>query len=141
MKPLRVLILCTGNSCRSQMAEGLFNMLAGDRVQAFSAGVRPEGYVHPLAIRVMKELDVDMKDYRSKSVDLFVNDQFDVVITVCDSAAESCPTFPGAPTNVHWPTDDPFDAEGDEATRMAEYRQVRDELRARIESFIVETLS
>jgi arsenate reductase len=122
------------------MAEGLFNMLAGDRVQAYSAGVRPEGYVHPLAIHVMDELGVDMKDYQSKSVDLFLNEQFDVVITVCDTAAQSCPTFPGAPTNLHWPTDDPFDAGGDEVARMAIYRQVRDELRQRVEGFIAETL-
>jgi arsenate reductase len=122
------------------MAEGLFNLLAGDRVQTFSAGVRPEGYVHPMAIRVMEELGVDMKDYRSKSVDLFLNEQFNVVITVCDSAAASCPIFPGTPANLHWPTDDPFDAQGDEDARMRVYRRVRDELRHHIEGFIAQSL-
>jgi arsenate reductase len=120
------------------MAEGLFNLLAKDRVLAFSAGVSPEGYVHPLAIRVMDELDLDMKEYQSKSVDLFVDDPFDVVITVCDSAAETCPTFPGAPLTLHWPTDDPFDSQGDEDTQLAVYRRVRDELRERIEGFLTE---
>ena len=140
MEPLRVLILCTGNSCRSQMAEGLFNLLANDRVHAFSAGVRPEGYVHPLAIRAMDELGFDMNEYRSKSVDLFIEEHFDIVITVCDSAAETCPTFPGAPVKLHWPTDDPFDAQGDEEARMAVYRRVRDELHKRIEGFLSEYL-
>jgi arsenate reductase len=118
------------------MAEGLFNLLAKDSVRAFSAGVNPEGYVHPLAIQVMDELDLDMKEYRSKSVELFVNDHFDVVITVCDSAAKSCPTFAGTPVTLHWPTDDPIDAQGDEQARLSVYRRVRDELRERIEGFL-----
>ena len=136
MKPVRVLIVCTGNSCRSQMAEGLFSILAGDTVRAFSAGVQPQGYVHPLAIRVMNELGVDLSDARSKSTDEFMDEPLDVVITVCNDAAESCPTFPGAPTVLHWPTDDPFGASGDDAARLAEYRRVRDELRQRIEDFL-----
>jgi arsenate reductase len=140
VKPLRVLILCTGNSCRSQMAEGLFKLLAGDSILAFSAGIQPEGFVHPLAIKAMEELGVDLSSYRSKSVDLFTDESFDAVITVCDSAAESCPAFPGTPRKLHWPTDDPFDAQGDEAARLAEYRRVRDELRRRIQRFIAEHL-
>lgn len=137
-KPLRVLVLCTGNSCRSQLAEGLFSLLAANSVRAFSAGIRPEGYVHPLAIRVMRELGVDISNARSKSVDEFAHEPLDVVITVCDDAAENCPTFPGAPTLLHWPTEDPYSASGDDAARLAAYRRVRDELRQRIESFLGE---
>jgi arsenate reductase len=118
------------------MAEGLFSLLAGDTVQTFSAGVQPQGYVHPLAIRVMNELGVDMSDARSKSTDEFMDEPLDVVITVCNDAAESCPTFPGGPTVLHWPTDDPFSASGDDAARLAEYRRVRDELRQRIKDFL-----
>jgi arsenate reductase len=136
LKPARVLIVCTGNSCRSQMAEALVTLLAGDSVRAFSAGVQPQGYVHPLAIRVMNELGVDMSYARSKSTDEFMEEPLDAVITVCDDAAESCPTFPGVPNILHWPTDDPFKATGDDAARMAEYRRVRDELRQRIEDFL-----
>jgi len=138
LKSLRVLILCTGNSCRSQMAEGLFRLLADDAVQASSAGVQPQGYVHPLAIRVMDDLGIDMSSDRSKSIDDFSNETFDYVITVCDHASQNCPTFPGTPTRLHWPTDDPFDAKGDEGAQLAEYRRVRDELRQRIEAFLAE---
>jgi arsenate reductase len=136
--PLRVLILCTGNSCRSQMAEGLFRLLGGDRVAASSAGVDPEGYVHPLAVRVMDELGIDMHTARSKAIEEFLESQFDIVITVCDHAAEHCPAFPGAPMRLHWPTEDPFNAAGDDESRMNAYRRVRDELRHRIEGFLAE---
>ncbi len=120
------------------MAEGLFKLLAGDGVRAFSAGVQAQGYVHPLALRVMDELGVDMSDARSKSVDEFIDEPLDFLITVCDHAAENCPAFPGKPITLHWPTDDPFSASGDNAARLAEYRRVRDELRQRIESFLDE---
>ncbi len=136
--PLSVLIVCTGNSCRSQMAEGLFTLLTSDGARAFSAGVQPQGYVHPLAIRAMLELGVDMSHARSKSIDEFSDEPLDAVITVCDHAAQNCPSFPGAPIRLHWPTDDPFAAAGDDTARMAEYRRVRDELRQRIESFLTE---
>jgi arsenate reductase len=137
-KPLRILILCTGNSCRSQMAEGLFEWLASDEVAAFSAGVEPQGYVHPLAIRVMQEIGVDIRQARSKSVDEFVNQSFDFVVTVCDHAAEHRPAFANLPTRIHWPIEDPFTVVGDEATRLEAYRRARDELRERIETFLTE---
>jgi arsenate reductase len=120
------------------MAEGLFRLLADDAVQASSAGVLPQGYVHPLAIRVMDELGIDMSNDRSKSIDEFSSQVFDYVITVCDHASQNCPTFPGTPMSLHWPTDDPFDAKVDEGTLLAEYRRVRDELRQRIEAFLAE---
>ena len=137
-KPLRMLILCTGNSCRSQMAEGLFRWLASDRVEAFSAGVEPQGYVHPFSIRVMQEISVDISQARSKSVDEFIDQPFDFVITVCDHAAKTCPSFPNATKRIHWPIDDPFTVVGDEATRLEAYRRARDELRQRIETFLTE---
>jgi len=120
------------------MAEGLFRLLADDEIRAFSAGVQPQGYVHPLAIRVMDELGVDMSNDRSKSIDEFSGEDFDYVITVCDHASQNCPTFPGTPTSLHWPTDDPFDAKGNEAAQLTEYRRVRDELRQRIEALLTD---
>jgi arsenate reductase len=138
IKPLRILILCTGNSCRSQMAEGLFQWLARDEVAAFSAGIEPQGYVHPLAVRVMQEIGVDISQARSKSVDEFVNQSFDFVVTVCDHAAEHCPTFANPTTRIHWPIDDPFNVVGNEVTRVEAYRRARDELRERIERFLSE---
>ena len=137
-KPLRMLILCTGNSCRSQMAEGLFGWLASDRVEAFSAGVEPQGYVHPFSIHVMQEIGVDISQARSKSVDEFIDQPFDFVITVCDYAAETCPVFPNATKRIHWPIDDPFTVVGDEAARLEAYRRARNELRQRIETFLTE---
>jgi arsenate reductase len=136
--PLCVLILCTGNSCRSQMAEGLFQGLASDRVETFSAGVEPQGYVHPLAIHVMQEIGIDISQARSKSVDEFIDQSFEFVITVCDHAAETCPVFPNTPTRIHWPIDDPFTVMGNEETRLEAYRRARDELRSRIETFLAE---
>jgi len=136
--PIRILILCTGNSCRSQMAEGLFQRLASDEVVAFSAGIKPQGYVHPLAVRAMQEIGVDISQARSKSVDEFVNQSFDFVVTVCDHAAEHCPTFANSTTRIHWPIDDPFTVAGDEAARLEAYRRARDELRERIETFLAE---
>ncbi|MGD8813255.1 MAG: arsenate reductase ArsC [Anaerolineales bacterium] len=138
--PVRILVLCTGNSCRSQMAEGLFQWLASDEVVAFSAGVEPQGYVHPFTIRVMQEIDIDISQARSKSVDEFLNQSFDFVVTVCDHAAEHCPTFANSTTRIHWPIDDPFTVVGDEATRLEAYRRARDKLRERIESFLTELL-
>ena len=137
-EPHRILILCTGNSCRSQMAEGLFRWLSSARVDAFSAGVEPQGYVQPLSIRVMQEIDVDISQARSKSVDEFIDQPFDFVITVCDHAAEICPVFPKATKRIHWSIDDPFTVAGDEAARLEAYRRARDELRQRIVTFLTE---
>ncbi|MBS3784522.1 MAG: arsenate reductase ArsC [Anaerolineae bacterium] len=131
-----VLFLCTGNSCRSQMAEGLVNQFMGDRWEAFSAGTRPSGYVHPLAIKAMEELDIDISDQRSKSVDEFRGEAFDVVITVCDDAAENCPLWLGSGNIHHIGFPDPADASGSEAERLAVFRQVRDGLHRDVSRYL-----
>ncbi len=126
----RVLVLCTGNSCRSQMAEGFLRHLYGDRIEAHSAGSRPGGYVHPLAVRVMAEVGIDISSGRSKSMAEFFGLPFDVVVTVCDSAREECPVFPGAARMIHHSFNDPAAAQGDEAEVLAVFRRVRDEIEA-----------
>jgi arsenate reductase (thioredoxin) len=131
----RVLILCTHNSSRSQMAEGLLRKMAGDRVDVFSAGTVATR-VHPLAIKTMWEIGIDIFGHRSKTSDEFSGQPFDYVLTVCDSAKESCPIFPGKDERIHWSFDDPAAAEGDEASRLAVFRRVRDEIRARLEEFV-----
>ena len=131
----RVLILCTGNSARSQMAEGLLRQLGGGRFEAESAGTRPVG-VRPEAVAVMREVGVDISGQRSKSVDEFAGQEFDAVITVCDNARENCPVFPARAERVHWSFDDPAAVEGDEAARLAAFRRVRDEIAARLKSWI-----
>jgi len=128
----RVLILCTGNSARSQMAEGLLRDLAGDRLEVASAGVSPT-QVRPEAIAVMRELGIDISRHRSKSVDEFAGQQFDYVITVCDNANEQCPLFPGNTRRIHWSFDDPAEAKGDEQSRLAIFRRVRDEIREQLD--------
>ena len=129
----RVLILCTGNSARSQMAEGLLRHLAGDRFDVSSAGTRPVG-LNPNAVKVMAEIRVDIASHRSKSVDEFVDQQFNYVITVCDSAKEACPIFPGAGERIHHTFDDPAAAPSDQ--QLAVFRQVRDQIHVWLKSFI-----
>ena len=123
----RVLILCTGNSARSQMAEGLLRHDAGDRFEVFSAGTRPS-QVRPEAITVMRELGIDISDHRSKSVDEFANQSFDYVLTVCDNAKESCPIFPGQAIRIHQSFEDPAELQGSNEERLL-FRRIRDELR------------
>jgi arsenate reductase len=127
----RVLILCTGNSARSQMAEGLLRHLGGDTVEAHSAGTRPVG-VNPLAIEAMREIGVDISGHCSKSVAEFDGQRFDTVITVCDNAAEQCPIFPGAPQRLHWSLPDPAAAHGSHEEKLNAFRSVRDNLKARL---------
>lgn len=127
----RVLILCTGNSARSQMAEGLLRDLAGDRFEVASAGVAPSR-VRPEAIEAMREIDIDISEHRSKSVDEFLGQSFDYVITVCDNANQQCPMFPGKAERIHWSIPDPAEVTGDEETRLAAFRSARDELRERL---------
>ncbi|HVO96861.1 MAG TPA: arsenate reductase ArsC [Bryobacteraceae bacterium] len=127
----KVLILCTGNSARSQMAEGLFRREAGDRFEVFSAGTKPS-LVRPEAIAVMGEIGIDISGHRSKSVEEFNGEQLDYVITVCDNAKESCPIFPGATKMLHWPFEDPASVEGSEDERKAAFREVRNQIQARI---------
>ena len=133
----RVLILCTGNSARSQMAEGLLRHDGGERFEVFSAGVEPSR-VRPQAVEAMREIGVDISAHRSKSVDEFAGREFDYVITVCDNANERCPVFPGRTRRIHWSFDDPAAARGDEAARLAVFRRVRDEIRGRLRRFVEE---
>lgn len=133
---LKVLFLCTGNSCRSQMAEGWARALKGDVIQAASAGVEAQG-LNPLAVRVMAEAGVDISRHRSRSLGDLKDSAFDVVVTVCDHARETCPIFPGSVRTLHRSFDDPpFLARGaSEAEALAIYRRVRDEIRAFVETF------
>jgi arsenate reductase len=128
----RVLFLCTGNSCRSQMAEGLVNHLAPGEWSAFSAGTSPTGWVHPLAIEVMAEIGIDISGQRSKPAFEFRDAAFDLVITVCDDAAENCPLWLGPGRRAHLGFPDPAVATGTRAERLAAFRQVRDEMRQRV---------
>jgi arsenate reductase len=129
----RVLFLCTGNSARSQMAEGLLRDLAGDRFEVFSAGTIAS-FVRPQAIAVMNELGIDISNHRSKAVEEFLNSDFDYVITVCDHANQHCPTFPGRVERIHWSVDDPVGS-GSGAEELMAFRRARDELRERILTF------
>jgi arsenate reductase len=131
----RVLILCTGNSARSQMAEGLLRHLAGDRFEVMSAGVSPT-QVKPEALTAMREIGIDISSHRSKSVDEFSHEQFDYVITVCDNANEQCPVFPGSTKRIHWSFEDPAAAAGDENARLAVFFRVRDEILQRLRLFV-----
>ncbi len=128
----RVLILCTGNSCRSQMAEGWINHLLGRHWQAHSAGTRPAAAVHPLAVRVMAEVGVDISGARPEHVDAYLDQAWDLVVTVCDSAKESCPIFPKPVEAIHVSFPDPAEATGTEEERMAVFRAVRDDIRTRL---------
>jgi arsenate reductase len=131
----KVLFICTGNSIRSQMAEGFMKALGGGKWIVQSAGILPS-FVHPLAVRVMMESGIDISDQKSKSVDKFVNEAFDIIITLCDHAAASCPTFPDQAKRLHWPIDDPVGAAGTVDERLVLFRKARDEIKTRIEEFL-----
>lgn len=133
-KRMRVLILCTGNSARSQMAEGLLRGDGGERFEVFSAGTEPAG-LNPLAVRAMMETGMDISAQRSKSVDEYVGQEFDYVITVCDRAKDNCPRFPGAAKRIHWSFEDPAAARGHDTERLQVFRRVRDEIRERLREF------
>ncbi|MBZ5510202.1 MAG: arsenate reductase ArsC [Acidobacteriia bacterium] len=132
MSKQRVLILCTGNSARSQMGEGLLRHLAGDRFEVFSAGTKPAG-LNPNAVKAMREVGIDISAHRSKSVDEFAGQQFDYVFTVCDSARESCPVFPGSGKRLHQSFEDPAAAPPEQ--QLAVFGKVRDQIRAWAEKF------
>ncbi len=127
MKP-SVLILCTGNSCRSHMAEGILRAAAGDLVEVHSAGSKPAGYVHPKAIQVLGEIGIDISAHTSKSMNEFLQRRIDTVITVCGNADQVCPLYPGQVNRHHWGFDDPAHATGSEEEILAEFRRVRDEI-------------
>lgn len=130
----RLLFLCTGNSCRSQMAEGFLKHIGGDKFEAYSAGVNPT-QVNPLSVKVMDEVGIDISGQRSKSVAEFQNQQFDYVVTVCDNAKQTCPIFPGECEKIHWNLEDPAQAQGSEDDKIAFFRKIRDEIRQKIEGF------
>ena len=134
---MRVLILCTGNSARSQMAEGLLRHDAGNRFEVWSAGTKPS-QVRAEAIAAMREVGIDISGHRSKSVDEFAGQAFDYVITVCDNARESCPVFPATTKRIHWSIEDPAAAQGSEKERLAEFRRVRDQIRLLLRRFAQE---
>jgi len=136
MAKRRVLFLCTGNSCRSQMAEGLLRSIAGDRFESLSAGAKPAGYVHPMSIQVMHEIGIDISAQTSKSINGFLPPQGtppDLIISVCGNAERECPLFPGRVDRWHWPFDDPAHAMGTEEQKLAEFRRVRDEIKTKLE--------
>ena len=134
--PLRVLFLCTHNSSRSQMAEGILRRLAGDRFEVMSAGTEATS-VRPEAVAAMAELGVDISEQEFETIEGYLDEPFDYVVTVCDEANEACPFFPGAKNRLHWSLGDPSRATGDEEQRLGAFREVRDELLARIEKEFV----
>ena len=132
----KILFLCTGNAARSQMAEAIANAFHGDVVEAVSAGSRPAGWVHPLAIRALADIGIDHRGATSKGAEPFLDQPFDVVVTVCDSAAQDCPNWPGAKRIEHWPIKDPSWREDDPATRYDRFVERRDELIHRIAELV-----
>lgn len=136
----RLLFLCTGNSARSQMAEGLLRHEAGDRFEVFSAGTHPSR-VRPEAITIMNEIGIDISRHRSKSIDEFLGQDLDTVITVCENAKESCPVFPGKTQRLHWPFEDPASVAGTEEQRKDAFRKTRDRIHGRIMVFLGEGLA
>jgi arsenate reductase len=133
-KPL-ILILCTGNSCRSHLAEGILRSSAGDLIEVASAGSKPAGYVHPKSIEVMKEIGIDISGHTSKHLEEFLNRNVDTVITVCGNADQACPMFPGQVNRFHWGFDDPPHATGSEGEILNEFRRVRDQIRLVFEAY------
>jgi arsenate reductase len=134
--PVRILVLCTGNSCRSIMAEGLFRELGGERVAVVSAGSVPAGAVNPMTMRVLDEAGIDNGWARSKSMTEFLDREFDHVLTVCDDAAEACPVFPGPALRTHWSIPDPARASGTPDEILAVYRATLEDFRGRITAFL-----
>lgn len=131
----RILVLCTGNSARSQMGEGLFRHEGHGKYEVVSAGTNPTS-VRPEAIFVMKEIGIDISGHRSKSVAEFSGQRFDYIVTVCDSARDRCPVFPGAAERIHWSLEDPAAVEGTEEERLTAFRRIRDQLREQVQTFI-----
>lgn len=135
MKKPTILILCTGNSCRSHLAEGILQAALGDGYHVASAGSNPAGYVHPLAIRAMAEIEINIGDHRSKHLDEFLTYDVETVITVCGNADQACPIFPGQVNRHHWGFDDPAHTSGTEEEQIAVFRRVRDEIRRVFEAY------
>ena len=130
-----ILVLCTGNSCRSHLAEGILRAAVGDKFRVASAGSKPAGHVHPLAIQVMKEIGIDISWHHSKHLDEFLNQPVETVVTVCGNADQACPMFPGQVNRHHWGFDDPAHAIGSGEEKLAVFRRVRDEIRRIFEAY------
>lgn len=131
----KLLFLCTGNSCRSQIGEGLLRDLGGDKYDVYSAGVEPSR-VHPMSILVMDEIGIDIRDQSSDDVNDYLTAGIDIVISVCDHAAQTCPTFPGDVQRIHWSVKDPFHGWDVDESKLPDYRRTRDDLKRRIEDFL-----
>jgi arsenate reductase len=130
-----VLILCTGNSCRSHMGEGILRSIAGDRLDVQSAGSRPAGFVHPMAIEVMREVGIDISGHESKSLEKFLNQPIHTVLTVCGNVDQICPVFPGQVERIHYGFDDPAHVNGSPDEVREAFRHVRDEIRSFLQGF------
>ena len=131
----KVLFICTGNACRSQIGHGLFQELAGDQFEVFSAGSHPS-QVHPMSIAVMEEIGIDISDHTSDHVDDYLNHGIDIVITVCDNANQTCPTFPLNVKRIHWSIDDPFRRWNFDVNQMDAFRETRTEIQRKILEFL-----
>lgn len=131
----KIIFLCTGNSCRSQIAEGFMRNMAGDKFQVVSAGVEPT-QVNPYAIKAMAEVDIDISSHKSKSVNEFLNQKFDYVITVCNHARQVCPVFPGQHQDIHWDIEDPANFKGSEQDKIKFFRKIRDEIKEKCLEFL-----
>lgn len=137
----RYLVVCTGNFCRSQMAEGWLRHLGGDRVEAYSAGSHPKGGVHPMAVEVMNELGIDLSSHTSNKTDDYLGSDFDCVLTVCDSAKEACPVFPGASRVLHHPFEDPDHPNDPNEQPLVCFRRVRDQIGQWVQAFLDDALA
>ena len=135
MKP-KILILCTGNSCRSHMAEGILRNSASDLFEIFSAGSNPKGEVHPSAIEALKEINIDIAHHTSDHLDLYLNSGIDTVITVCDNAKEACPVFPNSPKSYHWSFEDPPHAMREGESEIDAFRRIRDQIKLVFEAYV-----
>jgi arsenate reductase len=135
MTKKKILVLCTGNSARSQMGEGLFRTEGGEGFEVFSAGAKPSS-VRPEAIAVMKEIGIDISGHRSKAVDEFLGESFDYVVTVCDNARDNCPVFPAGAERIHWSFEDPAAVQGIEVERLAAFRRIRDKIHEQVKAFL-----
>ncbi len=137
MKKPTILILCTGNSCRSHLAEGILRRALGDGYDVQSAGSKPAGYVHPLAVKAMAEMGIDISGHRSKHLNEFLKQDVETVITVCGNADQACPMFPGQVNRYHWGFDDPAHATGSDEEKMGVFRRVRDQIKLVFEAYAV----
>ncbi|WOO40878.1 arsenate reductase ArsC [Rubellicoccus peritrichatus] len=135
MSKPKVLILCTGNSCRSHMAEGILRNAAGDLFEVFSAGSKPAGYVHPKAIAVMQEIGIDISEHTSKHLDQYLEAGIDTIVTVCGNASDACPVFPGNVTRYHWGFEDPAHATGTDEEITNAFRTIRDQIKNTFEAY------